>query len=136
MTKFYTKMGDDGYTGILGEGRAAKYDSRIETIGTVDEANAAIALARSMCKTQETSSILKIVQQDLYHLMAEISATPENASQFRNITESRVHWLESQIDEITSKVHIPEDFILPGDSPSGQPPLPYHTARCRRSRSP
>jgi cob(I)alamin adenosyltransferase len=119
MTRFYTKKGDDGYTGLLGEGRAAKYDLRIETIGAIDEANAAIALARSLSKAPETEPTLLAVQKDLYHLMAEISATPENSMKFRQITASRVQWLETQIDEISSKVHIPDEFILPGDSTSG-----------------
>ncbi len=44
MTRFYTKTGDDGYTSLLGKGRAPKYDQRIETVGAIDEANAAIAL--------------------------------------------------------------------------------------------
>jgi cob(I)alamin adenosyltransferase len=119
MTRFYTKKGDDGYTGLLGEGRAAKYDLRIETIGAIDEANAAIALARSLSKAPETGPTLLTVQRDLYHLMAEVSATPENAEKFRQVTASRVQWLETQIDLISSKVHIPDEFILPGDSTSG-----------------
>lgn len=119
MTRFYTKKGDDGYTGLLGEGRATKYARRIETIGAIDEANAAIAFARSICKAPETAPILKEIQKDLYHLMSEVSATPENAIKFRGITDIKVSWLESQIDSISSKVNIPDEFILPGDSSSG-----------------
>lgn len=119
MSKFYTKTGDDGYTGLLGEGRAAKYDPRIETIGAIDEANAAIAVARTLCLSSESTSILLQVQKDLYQLMSEVSAQPEKAQQFRNINKDRVNWLEERTDIISAKVNIPHEFILPGDSKAG-----------------
>lgn len=119
MTRFYTQTGDDGYTGLLGEGRAQKYDLRIETVGMIDEANAALGLARAFCQTSQASSILIEVQRDLYHLMAEIAATPENAARFRTITGERVSWLEARIDEINQAVKVPDEFILPGDTKAG-----------------
>jgi cob(I)alamin adenosyltransferase len=119
MTRFYTQTGDDGYTGLLGEGRAQKYDPRIETVGAIDEANAALGLARAFCQTPQASSILLVVQRDLYHLMAEIAATPENAARFRSITDERVTWLEAQIDEINQVVTVPDEFIIPGDTKAG-----------------
>jgi cob(I)alamin adenosyltransferase len=119
MARFYTKKGDDGYTGLLGKGRAPKYDLRIETVGTIDEANAAIALARTLSQDPQTAAILKNVQIDLYHLMAEVSAEPENAPNFRQINTGRVSWLENQIDILSVQVTIPDEFILPGDSRAG-----------------
>lgn len=119
MNRFYTKKGDDGYTSLLGNDRAPKYDHRIETIGVIDEANAAIALARTLSLAPQTSTILIEVQKDLYYMMSEVSATPDNALRFRNITDERVNWLELQIDDISSKVVIPNEFILPGDSKAG-----------------
>ncbi len=119
MTRFYTKKGDDGYTGLLGEGRAPKHDQQIETIGAIDEANAAIAMARTLSQDAQTAAILITVQKDLYHLMAEVAATPENAQRFRSITSERVNWLEATIDEVTTRVDIPNEFILPGDSKAG-----------------
>ncbi len=119
MTRFYTKKGDDGYTSLLGKGRAPKYDQRIEAVGTIDEANAAIALARTLSQSPLTSPILIAVQRDLYHIMAEIAATPENAARFRTIDAARITWLETQTDDLSSRVAIPEEFILPGDSHAG-----------------
>jgi len=119
MTRFYTKKGDDGYTSLLGKDRVPKYDHRIETVGAIDEANAAIALARTLSLASQTSTILMEVQKDLYHLMSEVSATPENASRFLKITDDRVIWLEIQTDDISSKVVIPKEFIIPGDSKAG-----------------
>lgn len=45
MTRFYTRNGDDGYTGLLGEGRVPKYHPRPDAVGTLDEASAALGLA-------------------------------------------------------------------------------------------
>ena len=119
MTKFYTQTGDDGYTGLLGEGRAPKYNRRIETIGAIDEANAALGIARSICLSPSTASILLRAQKDLYYIMAEIAALPENASKFRKITTKHVDWLEGQIDDLSNHILIPDGFIVPGDSKSG-----------------
>jgi cob(I)alamin adenosyltransferase len=119
MTKFYTKTGDDGYTSQLGKDRVAKYDPRIETIGAIDEANAAIAVARTLCLSSESHAILLHVQKDLYQLMSEVSAPPENAQQFRHINADEVSWLEKQLDKISLQVNIPKEFIIPGDSKAG-----------------
>jgi len=119
MTRFYTQTGDDGYTGLLGEGRAQKHDPRIETIGVIDEANAALGLARAFCQAPKIPPILLTVQRDLYHIMAEIASTPDNTARFRTISQERTAWLEAQIDDISAQVEIPDEFIVPGDSQAG-----------------
>ena len=119
MPEFYTRNGDDGYTGILGAGRVPKHTPRIETIGTLDEAMAALGVSRAVAQSSLTGSILLEVQRDLYHLMAETAAQPEHAAQFRMIDEKRIVWLENKIDEIRAKVEVLEEFILPGDSHAG-----------------
>ncbi len=119
MSSFYTRSGDDGTTGQLGEGRLPKYHLRVETLGTLDEASAALGLARSNCQAAQSVSVLVEAQRDLYAIMAEVAATPENASRFRTIDPERVRWVEAQIDAITAIAPIPDEFILPGDSPAG-----------------
>ncbi len=119
MSSFYTRTGDDGYTGLLGEGRPPKYHPRIEAVGALDEATAAMGLARASSQADLSRSILLAAQRDLYGLMAEVAATPENAAAFRTITSTRVAWLESQTDEISRQVAMPKDFIVPGDSTAG-----------------
>jgi cob(I)alamin adenosyltransferase len=117
MAAFYTRKGDDGTTGLLGPGRIAKSDLRMEAIGTVDEASAALGLARSICRSSEAGLLIQ-VQRDLYNLMAEIAATPENASRFRVINNEHVSWLEAQTDRISAMVTLPGEFIVPGDTPA------------------
>ena len=119
MTKFYTQTGDDGYTGLLGEGRFAKHAPRMEAIGDLDEATAALGMARATCQLPQSIEIILTVQHDLYQLMAEVAATPENAVRFRVISSERVAWLEEQTDAISAVVTLPREFILPGDSLPG-----------------
>jgi cob(I)alamin adenosyltransferase len=116
---FYTRSGDDGTTGLLGEDRVSKHHPRIEALGALDEASAALGLARASCQAAQTPPILRQAQRDLYRLMAEVAATPENAQKFHGIDASRVEWLEKQTDAISQKVAMPNEFILPGDTPSG-----------------
>lgn len=119
MSRFYTRTGDDGFTSLLGEGRVPKYHEQMEAVGSVDEATAALGIARALCQAGQTADLLLHAQRDLYKLMAEVSATPDNAPRFRWIDEGRVAWLEEQTDQISSRVYIPDGFIVPGDSPAG-----------------
>lgn len=116
---FYTSKGDDGTTSLLGEGRVAKYHIRIEAVGTLDEATAALGLARAHCRDLRSGTIVLETQRDLYKLMAEVAATPENAETFHFIDAGRVVWLEAQTDELSRLVEMPKEFILPGDSAAG-----------------
>lgn len=116
---FYTRRGDDGTTGLLGEGRVPKHHPRLEALGALDEANAALGLARAACRHPRCGPILLEAQRDLYRLMAEVAATPENAARFRAIDAGRVAWLEAQIAALEASVEPPAEFILPGDSVAG-----------------
>ncbi|MBI5943970.1 MAG: cob(I)yrinic acid a,c-diamide adenosyltransferase [Chloroflexi bacterium] len=116
---FYTATGDDGTTGLLGEGRVPKYHARMEAIGALDEASAALGLARAQCSAPQTAPVLLEAQRDLYKLMAEVAATPENAQRFHFINQERVSWLEKQTDELSAGVEMPKEFILPGDTLGG-----------------
>jgi len=119
MPKYYTTDGDDGFTGRLGETRVGKSDLLIEVVGTVDEASATLGLARSLCRSEHSRDVLLTIQRDLYHLMAEVSATESNAARFRKIDTTRVQWLETEIEAIGQIIKMPNEFIIPGDSYPG-----------------
>jgi cob(I)alamin adenosyltransferase len=118
MSPLYTRTGDEGTTGLLGEGRVPKFNLRIEALGAVDEATAALGLARVNSHAPQTASLLLEAQRDLYQLMAEVGATPENAAKFRNIDEARVKWLEEKVSSIEKTVQMPREFIVPGENPA------------------
>jgi cob(I)alamin adenosyltransferase len=119
MNPYFSRSGDDGYSGILGEGRVPKYHPRLEAVGTVDEASAALGLARSVCRLPRIAELILVIQRDLYHLMAEVAALPENASRFRVIREEKVSWLEQQINDLSESVELPREFTVSGSTQAG-----------------
>src|SRR5258706_14387614 len=118
MSPFYTRNGDEGSTGLLGAGRVPKFDNRIETLAALDEANAALGLARCAARAPQSATLILEAQRDLYKLMAEVGATPENAATFRSIDDARVRWLEEQTDALAETVSMPREFIVPGGNPA------------------
>jgi cob(I)alamin adenosyltransferase len=119
MSPTHTHIGDDGTGGLLGEGRLPKYHPRMETLGVLDEASAALGLARAASNDPLTGELLKTVQRDLYAIMSEVAATPENSLRFRILSEERVQWLDSQVEKMAARTPLPAEFILPGDTLSG-----------------
>ena len=119
MSPYGTHDGDESYTGLLGKDRVPKSDRRIEALGAVDECTAVLGVARTQARSPETGKVLLHVQRDLYVLMAELAATPENVENFRAINENSVKWLEIAIHQFEQLVDMPEEFIVPGDSLQG-----------------
>ncbi len=128
---FYTRKGDDGTTGLLGQGRVAKYHARIEALGTLDEASASLGIARTAVQDPRCPPLLLEAQHDLYRLMAEVASSPENASQFQ-FDETRIVWLEQQTDSLSKTIQMPTEFIVPGDTPAGAA-LSFSRAVVRRA---
>lgn len=116
---FYTKTGDDGTTGLLGKDRVKKYDPRMETIGALDEANAALGLCRAFVCSAEIKEISLIIQKQLYQVMGEVASEKDIAEKFRSINHESVFWIEKTIEEISQKITIPKEFIVPGDTKGG-----------------
>jgi cob(I)alamin adenosyltransferase len=83
----------------------------------LDEASAALGLARALCQAPGIGDLLIDAQRDLYLMMAEVSATPENATRFRSINAEHVLKLEAHTDRLSALVEVPRQFILPGDTP-------------------
>jgi cob(I)alamin adenosyltransferase len=119
MANFYTRKGDQGYTGLLGDERVPKYHPRMEAVGNIDETSASLGVVRANTKDERVFQIILEIQRDLYLIMTEVAATPENAPKFRKIGSQKVDWLESKTDLISALVQIPQEFILPGDSING-----------------
>ena len=77
--RIYTKRGDDGTTGLLYGGRVRKDAWRIELNGVVDEAQAALGVARALTPVgTEVNDRLTALARDLYVLMAEVATAPDN----------------------------------------------------------
>ncbi len=119
LTRIYTKGGDGGETSLGDGSRVAKHDRRVAAYGTVDEANAAIGLAR-LHVDRETDSLLARIQNDLFDLGADL-CTPEDSKRSAGalrVVPDQVAWLESQIYRINEALSPLESFILPGGTPA------------------
>ena len=119
MNRYYSRTGDDGYTGVLGEGRLPKSHPRLEALGSIDEASAALGLVRAVSQSPQTTELLLAIQRDLYTVMVEVAASPENAPRFRFINADRVTWLEQQIDLISTTLELPREFTVSGNTMTG-----------------
>ena len=118
--KVTTKTGDAGYTSLLGKGRVTKYDSRIEAIGTLDEASSALGLARATSTKTRVKNIVYNLQKNLYLLMAELATPPENYDKVDfKIVAADVARLEGLSEELKAEVSIAPAFIVPGDTQAG-----------------
>jgi len=117
LTRIYTKTGDKGETS-LGDGkRVAKHALRVKAFGTVDEANAAIGLARLHAKGK-LDILLARIQNDLFDLGADL-CVPESPNGTRSrlrLAEAQVVRLEREIDTMNAKLKPLESFVLPGGS--------------------
>jgi cob(I)alamin adenosyltransferase len=126
-SQFYTRRGDDGHTGLLGPERVPKYDLRPQACGAVDEAQAALGIARASGCSARSGEVLLAVQQDLHTLMAELAAGGDAGSPFAgSIAATHVEQVENWISEFEAQVQMPKEFVLPGDS---QPGAALHLAR-------
>lgn len=129
--KLYTKNGDDGSTGLIGNVRVAKCDGRVDAYGEVDETNAAIGVVIAESTDAKLNANLQRIQADLFMLGAEL-ATPSDQERQCSIRESHVTKLEHQIDEASAISPPMRNFVLPGGHPTA---ARLHLARtvCRRA---
>ena len=113
----FTRKGDQGTTGLLGGKRISKSDTIMDVLGTIDEADAALGVARSQCCVNENCEIIQQAQRHLWQLMGDIASVGEDARfQRKSITEKHVLWLEEKIEFLSEASSPQKGFIVPGDS--------------------
>jgi len=118
--KTFNKKGDKGETSLLFNARVPKSDPHCEAYGTVDEAVAALGMARTASRKERVRQVLLAAQKDLFTLAGELAVPMEAYDQFVRkypaITAGKVHELEDLIDELEKAVRIPDQFVIPGGS--------------------
>ncbi len=117
--KIYTRTGDTGDTGLYGGQRARKDDVRVESYGTVDEANAALGVAASYLPDNELVPLVARLQSDLFVLGADLATpttkdTEAGKQVVPRITEKYATDLEPLIDNYEAELEPLRHFILPG----------------------
>ena len=119
MLKIYTRTGDDGTTGLLYGGRVAKDSPMMQITGAVDEAQAAMGMARAEAGPEsELHELLTRLERELYVLMAEATTDPAHRSKLvagkTLVTDEMVSTLEERIDDLIARVSMPTEFVIPG----------------------
>ena len=115
LNRIYTRTGDDGTTGLASGPRRSKFDVRLEAIGTVDELNGTLGLAR-LAMSGEADAMLSRIQNDLFDLGADL-ATPETGEPLGyeplRIVDAQVERLEREIDAMNARLEPLKSFVLP-----------------------
>jgi cob(I)alamin adenosyltransferase len=123
LTRIYTRGGDKGDTSLGDGSRVPKQALRVEAYGTVDEANAAIGLARLHLVSgsdTEADAMLARIQNDLFDLGADLCAPEDGrrAAGALRIVAAQVERLEHEIDAMNKDLRALDSFVLPGGTPA------------------
>ena len=117
----YTRRGDDGTTGLLGGVRVRKDEPRIELLGTLDEAQAHLGVARAECGEQtEVAQLIEAVERDLWIVMAGV-ASPRPVGGLVDaaggtVDAAMVQRLEDEIDRYAGQTDLAPAFAVPGEN--------------------
>jgi cob(I)alamin adenosyltransferase len=127
-----TGKGDDGTTGLLfGGPRIAKDDPRTEAYGTIDEAVAALGLARAELIERAGAgtlpdglaaleSIVLRLQRELFVAGAELATGPDAWDRLRDgetrVDAAMVTGIEDLLAETEAGIQMPREFVVPGET--------------------
>ena len=106
----YTKKGDSGKTSLMDGISVSKSDDRIELLGTIDELNSSIGLAKVIADHPLYDDLAQR-QQELLQMMNGI-ADPRNPD--HRFTKEETLTLEEGIDHMESLFPRIKDFVLYG----------------------
>jgi cob(I)alamin adenosyltransferase len=134
LNKIYTRTGDQGETSLATGERVKKSHPRLAAVGSVDETNAAIGLARLEANADVVlDGLLARIQNELFDLGADL-ATPRSTVAWEKlwIASSQVERLEAEIDQLNADLPALDSFVLPAGSRLA---AGLHMARtiCRRA---
>ena len=128
-----TRRGDDGTTGLLfGGERIAKDDLRTEAYGTIDEAVAALGMARAQLGVKgrlgtlgpafgELPAIILRIQRELFVAAAELATEPGSWDRqeegVSRVSETMVSGVDALLRDVEGRIRMPSEFVVPGETP-------------------
>ncbi|HEY8239664.1 MAG TPA: cob(I)yrinic acid a,c-diamide adenosyltransferase [Candidatus Limnocylindrales bacterium] len=129
-----TTKGDDGTTGLLyGGARIGKDDARTEAYGTVDEAIAALGMARANLGVKRRigtlpaglgglADLILRFQRELFVVGAELATNPEQWDRLEDdrtrVSEAMVRSVEATLLQLEANIEMPREFVVPGETPT------------------
>lgn len=126
-----TRAGDDGTSGLIGEGRYPKSDPRFEALGDLDELNAWLGSCAGLVDEGSARECLAGAQRWIIAFSAVVATVPGAAPPPFPYPDELTS-LEAAIAECESVLPPLRTLILPGGCPAG---AALHIARavCRRA---
>jgi cob(I)alamin adenosyltransferase len=127
-----TTRGDTGQTGLAGGIRVSKAAVRVEAYGTVDELNASLGLARSMCGNAAIAGLTQSIQRELFKVGSALATPPDSPKPQVSIEPAMVDRLTTEVHRIEAIDGMLSDWSLSGDLTVA---AAYNLARtiCRRA---
>jgi len=115
-----TKTGDRGWTGMLFGARVRKDDLRVHAVGTLDELNSFLGLARCVVRRRRVKRVILAVQRDLFIVSSELITLPRDLGRLEfRVDEKRVKRLEAEIERLEKSLKLEECcFLIPGEDKS------------------
>lgn len=117
-SRIYTKLGDDGSTGLLYGGRTSKADPLMEAVGSIDETVSTLGLARASGSDAELNAAILGVQRDLFVAAADLVTNPHARDRLvpgiSLLTPAMVARLEQLIDARMAAKPLRPVFVVPG----------------------
>jgi cob(I)alamin adenosyltransferase len=129
-----TRKGDDGTTGLLyGGSRIEKDDLRTEAYGTIDEAVAALGLARAQLGLKDRLGVLSVgfgelpdlllrIQRELFVAAAELATNPDAWDRLEDgrtrVSAEMVEGIEGLLRDLEAHITMPKEFVVPGETPT------------------
>lgn len=120
LDRLYTRGGDGGRTSLADGTRVAKSSLRIAAQGEVDEANAAVGLARLHAGAAARDALVR-VQNDLFDLGADLSTPGGGAGAddgALRIGAAQTGRLEAECDAASARLAPLASFVLRGGTPA------------------
>jgi cob(I)alamin adenosyltransferase len=127
-----TGRGDDGTTALLfGGDRVTKDDLRTEAYGAVDEAVAALGLARAELSAMAAADALTPrlarlnelvlrIQRELFVVGAELATNPDARGKARDdvtrVSGRMVDGMDEMLREVEAQIVLPQEFVVPGET--------------------
>jgi cob(I)alamin adenosyltransferase len=127
-----TGKGDDGTTGLLfGGTRVRKDDPRTDAYGTVDEAVAALGLARAELVSigrDESGSVdfhdladrILAIQRELFVVGAELATNPDARDRQQDgstrVSRAMVDAMGVSLAAAEARIELPKEFVVPGET--------------------
>ena len=132
MSSIATTRGDGGETGLAGGIRVSKGSVRVDAYGGVDELNAALGFARSICDDQAIGEFTRSIQTELFKIGSSLATPPQSPKPQVVIASEAVDRLTAEVHRLEAIEGMLSDWSLPGDHRTA---AAFNLARtvCRRA---